>query len=241
MRIAIFGDSYACRSASTRARASLSWPEWLQSRGHIVDIWAASGTCFWFTYRRFLEHCHNYTSVVVLVTAYHRQPIRDEPLLSTVNTDHLQWWIEQSPPGHQRQKLRAARDHHLWAQHHQYTWDAHTLMMDRILARAPGALLIPCFPMVDSWSHSDQAVCPRVPQWQGLSLWDISQLDHLHYGMDIGRIREDHRHCHINDHNNRRLALDLEHWIMGGPLPLQSLEGYAASSEPQAHYFDLLP
>lgn len=241
--LGIFGDSYGehCLHGD-RPSSGLVWTQWLQAKGHSLDVWARSGTSIWYTYRQFLEHHEKYHYCVVMITEISRSPIRDEPMISTISPDYLDSQVDMARDLQQKERLRAARLWLLWAQHIENQWDQARLYVREMQRLRPDALIIPCFGVV-----SDQAQVkdwldikgrsPEIPGWQGQTLWAVSELDHQHYGLDLTQPFRDLRHSHMNDHNNQVFSEEIHEWISGGPEPLQTIDRYRTPTEPRDFYF----
>ena len=250
MTLGIFGDSYTRRSNCDQQPGlqDLSWPEWLVSWGITVGNHGLGGSGLWYTYCQFLEHHHRYDRVVVTVTEFRRQPIRGFPEKSTINPEYLQKDIE-CPwfDADQRRTLRAARDHMLWAQAAAHAMRVHELLVQDLQQLRPDALFIPCFRspepdkmitdmITDSVNHFG-GLTPRIPGWQGLDLFEISDIDHQHFRMDLTKVQEEYRHCHMNEQNNRQFAQEIISWLQHQQLPLQDITVYHRPQRPRSHYF----
>lgn len=241
MTIAIFGDSFTRRSSEPeqRGQMDLSWPEWLVGWGHQVHNFGQGATGLWFTYQLFLQHHHHYDRVIVTVTESSRQPIRGFTEISTNGAENLQWQLDnRSWTDNQRRALTAARDHVMWAQDEFYCQHIHTMLVERLQALRPDAVFIPCFlappiPQGDFWGKGT----PVISGWQGHTMWDISDLDHQHFDLDLVKITADHRHCHMNEYNNRQFAQEIQTWLNQGTPPLRDLGIYQRPSRARSHYF----
>jgi hypothetical protein len=243
MTLGIFGDSYTQRSGFDTPidLQDLSWPGWLESWGITVGNHGLSGSGLWYTYGQFLEHHHRYDRVVVTVTSYHRQPIRGFPY-SITSPEHLQRDIDSlSLHADQRRALRAALDHLLWAQVDGYAHRTHQLLVRDLQQLRPDALFIPCFHDHEPSEITDLSGfhygTPKIPGWSGLTLWDISEIDHQHFALDHDKVKEEYRSCHINEQNNRQLAHEIMLWLQQLALPLQDISAYSPPLRPRSHYF----
>ena len=244
MELAVFGDSYTRRSGEPQqlGQLDLSWPEWLVSWGHTVSNYGHGGTSLWYTHQLFLEHHHRHDRVVVMVTEARRQPIRGFTEVCTNGAENLQWQIEHrdwTPDG--VRALRAARDHLLWAQNALYCQHIHRLMVKELQELRPDALFVPCFPPppLPVTEHIDYFCgwTPQIQGWQGHTLWDVSELDHHQFDLDLVKITADHRHCHMNEQNNRQFAQEIQTWLSQGTQPLRDVSIYHRPSRPISHYF----
>jgi len=78
MRIALYGDSFACintkwgDTGTDRPEKGLSWGELLENHGHTISNFAKSGTAFMFSYDHFLREHKNFDLNIFVVTSPER-------------------------------------------------------------------------------------------------------------------------------------------------------------------------
>ena len=241
MDLVIYGDSYADRCDRGHEQ-ELSWPEILEQNLPVTNH-GRTGTDLWYSWRRFKQSHHRYKKVVFICTAFHRLPVRGMHGISSINVSHLEWHRSHSQTDTARRTFSAMRDHLLWSQDPQHTWDCYSLMIDDVINSRPDALIINAF---DSCEFSPQDsfnmhrdCCRDLDDPQQLSLWRLSDLDHRHLGLNPDDIRHDIRHCHLNAENNSVLAEEILQWAKTGDMPLRELKKYKATDQDAEHYFPI--
>lgn len=245
MILGIFADSYGDRCPNPGTNNTQSWPELLQTMGHTVKNHSRTGMDLWYCYQRFLQHHEHCDRVIFLATAYHRQPVRGM-MITTVNVNHLQYYRDRSTNDYHRRALTAARDYVLWAQDPEYSRGMSELIIDSVSTLRPDALIMPCFSPLEGSAYSSMTSTtsaedrsPRIPGWQGASLWSISDIDHQHWHIKPLQIENDRRHCHFNEANNEQFAAEIDQWLVKGLQPLQDLTAYRPSRRQVTDFFDL--
>lgn len=239
MDLVIYGDSYAVRCDRGHSE-ELSWPEILNQNLSVTNF-AHTGSDIWYSWRRFKQSHHRFTKVVFICTAFHRLPVRGMDGISSVNVSHLEWHRSHSDGDVARRTFAALRDHMLWSQDPQHSWDCYCLIIDDVIRLRPDALIINAFdgcdfsPRDSFAQHRD--CCRDLDDPLQNSLWRLSDLDHRHLGISPGNIRNDIRHCHLNAENNHILAEEILLWVETGQQPLRDLSKYKATGQDAEHYF----
>jgi hypothetical protein len=199
MKIAIYGDSYAKMAREEDGRKS--WVDYLSEEFDVTN-YGYTGSNLAFSYQHFLENHKKYEVNIFLVTSYGRLYI---PELSSVpkgiaGFPTVEHKLKYCTDPNDKKILQAAYDYYLYLENDNHQRIMHVAMVKDIL-RHTNTIVIPCFA-----GHS------LVPDWVGLALSDISQLDSDYH--DITSFIIDKRPCHLNDLNNKIFASKIKEYIL---------------------------
>ena len=200
MKIAIYGDSYAKMPREEDGRKS--WVDYLSEEFDVTN-YGYTGSNLAFSYQHFLENHKKYEVNIFLVTSYGRLYVPEiHRLGGLAGFPTVEHKLKYCSDPNDKKILQAAYDYYLYLENDNHQRIMHVAMVKDILRHTnTNTIVIPCFA-----GHS------LVPDWVGLALSDISQLDSDYH--DITSFIIDKRPCHLNDLNNKIFASKIKEYIL---------------------------
>jgi hypothetical protein len=230
MKIAIFGDSFADETYQKQHDTnSIPWARHLRTRGYDIDNYGQSCASLIFSYQRYLENKHKYTSddlAIFLVTSKGRLWLRKRkrvyPHISGINHAeyHKNEILEELKKEDSVESVNAIKILESIEQYYRHIYDEYqdslignSLLRSILLEQKysnvfSNMLFIPCF---ESFGY-------QIPNITGDN---ITIVDNLYLHEDIANLDAvneftDHRLCHMNPENSEIFANMIEQWITTG-------------------------
>ncbi len=218
MKIGIFGDSYADEHHNKFFASYPSWMQILRSKYSLdVTSYGLSATSLFYSYKKLLEHKHEFDKIIFLTTVSGRIMVpSDIPMtnekykhinsVSTArfNISQIESNIAPSTAG-DFDILKAAEAYSF------YLYDAekeelfHDMLVKKIKEDNPDVIFVDT---ISNWRTGTR----------GLSC--IAKMEIVESGLDAGLFKgfTDNRVCHLSKRNNEILADKMYSWLNGEPV-----------------------
>ncbi len=217
MKIGVFGDSYADEHHSKFFASYPSWMEILRSKYSLdVTSFGFSATSLFYSYKKLLEHKHEFNKVIFLITSPGRIMIPDDIPVTNKKYKHVNsqrsarfniTQIESKlEPGTDSdlQVLKAAESYFL------YLYDAekeelfHNMLLKKIKEDNPDVIFINT---ISDLQDTNSLSC-------------IARMEIVESGLDEDLFNgfTDNRVCHLSKRNNEILADKMYSWLNGAPV-----------------------
>ncbi len=207
MRIGIYGDSYADNMEWSPVTC---WAT-LLSQKYQVTNYGVQGSSLYYSVVNLLKNFKKYDKNILIVTQPGRLMIPDSFPVSHVRNrciagmgmiDSLKYNLKED--SHLAEFYNTAKQYFLLLQDFDYETYIHNLMVEDILKKVPGVILIPAF------SNS-------MSSFNGSSMYDITLKETVAWGETESSLKKynDVRNCHMTAENNAIFADKVEQWING--------------------------
>lgn len=210
MKIAVFGDSFACRIPYNKTP---SWVD-LLSMQHDVTNFAEQGSSLFYSLRLFLESQSNFDKVIFVITTPGRLHLEgplhldkmDQFVAGLASVEFKLANLEKKQHKHffKYRLFNALKEYYALIQNTDYDRHVHYLMVNEIKSIRPDAILIPTAATSMS-DYKGQYTMDDISKYE-ISAWDST----------VGDIRpRDTRNSHMTVENNEIFFKHVLRWLDG--------------------------